>query len=136
VDNLSKETRSRIMGAIKGQHTRPEIRLRSMIHRMGFRFRVCDKNLPGKPDLAFSSRRKVIFVHGCFWHLHQNCRFSHVPDYRFWRDKLRANVKRDRHVVRAIAEMGWKSLVVWECELKREKRVRKKVKRFLGPLLR
>jgi DNA mismatch endonuclease (patch repair protein) len=135
VDNLSKQTRSRIMSAIKARHTRPEIRVRSIIHRLGFRFRVCDKHLPGNPDLAFRSRKKVIFVHGCFWHVHRGCSLSHVPKYQFWRRKLAANVKRDRRVVRAIEAMGWKWLVVWECELRHEDNVTRKAKKFLGSLL-
>jgi DNA mismatch endonuclease (patch repair protein) len=135
VDNLSKHTRSRIMRAIKARHTRPELRVRSIIHRLGFRFRLYDKRLPGKPDLAFRSRKKVIFVHGCFWHAHQKCSLSHVPKYQFWREKLAANVKRDRRAVRAIEAMGWKSLIVWECELRHEHNVKSKVKKFLGPLL-
>jgi len=104
------------------------------VHRLGFRFRVCDKNLPGKPDLTFRSRRKVIFVHGCFWHAHAGCPLSHIPKYRFWRQKLAANVKRDRNAVRSIKAMGWKWLIVWECELKREAAVAKKLEKFLSAL--
>jgi DNA mismatch endonuclease (patch repair protein) len=136
VDNLSEQTRSRVMSAIKARHTRPELRVRSIIHRLGFRFRLCDKRLPGKPDLAFRSRKKVIFVHGCFWHVHRRCSLSHVPDYPFWREKLAANVKRDRRAVKALEALGWKWFVVWECELRHEDDVRRKVRKFLGPLLR
>lgn len=135
MDNVSKLTRSRIMSAIKPRHTGPEIRVRSLVHRLGFRFRVCDNSLPGKPDLAFRSRKKVIFVHGCFWHVHWGCPLSHIPQYQFWRQKLKANVKRDQRAARAIEAMGWKSLVVWECELKDERKVKRKVKKFLGSLV-
>jgi DNA mismatch endonuclease (patch repair protein) len=101
---------------------------------MGYRFRLHRKDLPGKPDLVLPSRRKVIFVHGCFWHQHFGCKIAHVPksNVSFWKPKLERNRARDAKNIEALGAAGWKSLIIWECELKDEKRVRHDIQHFLG----
>ncbi len=136
VDNLSKKIRSKIMRAIKSADTKPELCVRRAAYSLGYRYRIADAHLPGRPDLVFRPKRKVIFVHGCFWHVHKGCPLSHIPKYRYWRSKLKRNVKRDRDHLRALKRSGWKSLVLWECELIRVERVRRKIESFLGPTLR
>jgi len=107
------------MRAIRGRDTKPELEVRRGLHRMGYRYRLHAKALPGKPDLVFPSRRKVIFVHGCFWHLHAHCSIGRIPKTRtdYWATKLNSNRKRDRQVRRKLKAMGWEALVVWECEI-------------------
>src|SRR5579864_9314388 len=121
------------MRAVKSRNTGPELIVRRIVHRLGYRYRVAVSGVPGRPDLVFRSRRKVIFVHGCFWHVHQGCPSSHIPPGAFWRTKLKTNVKRDRETADALRRSGWKSLVLWECELERTERIRKKLAAFLGP---
>lgn len=126
--------RSENMRAIRSKGMRPELAVRSLVHRMGYRFRLHGKNLPGKPDLVFASRRKVIFVHGCFWHCHHGCKAAHTPksNVSYWELKLSRNRSRDARNVELLADSGWKSLVVWECETKDEARVRKRISAFLS----
>lgn len=104
-----------------------------MIHRMGFRFRLHKKDLPGKPDIVLSKHRKVIFVHGCFWHVHTGCSHFTLPktNSQFWLKKLKQNVERDEHNIRRLEEMGWKVLVVWECETKKPETLMDKLQEFL-----
>jgi DNA mismatch endonuclease, patch repair protein len=132
VDNLSKKTRSKIMRAIKSRDTRPELCVRRVVYSLGYRYRIADGRLPGRPDLVFRSKRRVIFVHGCFWHVHKGCSLSHVPPNAYWRKKLKHNIERDRVTVSTLKRSGWKSLVLWECELARAERVMKKIELFLG----
>ncbi|MEJ1979023.1 MAG: very short patch repair endonuclease [Acetobacteraceae bacterium] len=123
------------MQANKGKNTKPEIALRSLVHALGYRFRIHDRSLPGTPDLAFSRRRKVIWSHGCWWHLHPGCRSVVIPKTRteFWAQKLKRNRQRDvEHQVR-LKEMGWDYLIIWECEMKDPAAVQKRVAEFLGP---
>ena len=122
MDIVAPETRSRMMAAIRGKHTRPEMALRSRLHRAGYRFRVHDRRLPGTPDIVLARYRTVVEVRGCFWHRHPGCRYTTTPKTRteFWQDKFDANVARDRRNVRKLQEDGWQVLVVWECELKRD----------------
>lgn len=119
MDRLSKEHRSWNMSRIRGRDTNPEMTVRSMLHRMGFRFRVHCSKLPGKPDIVLKRYKTVIFVHGCFWHHHPGCMYATNPGTRieFWQKKFAANVSRDIKVANALTEMGWKVAVVWECEL-------------------
>ncbi len=126
--------RSANMRAIRSTDMAPEITVRSLAHRLGYRFRLHRKDLPGKPDLVFVSRRKVIFVHGCFWHSH-TCKAAHVPksNLHYWLPKLERNKKRDQNTIEALTADGWKSLIVWECETRDETDLRKRLKRFLGP---
>jgi DNA mismatch endonuclease, patch repair protein len=126
----------RTMQSNRGKDTAPERTLRSMVHSMGYRFRKHVRTLPGTPDLVFPLRRKAIWLHGCFWHSHPGCRFATVPRTRadYWRPKLEQNRARDALHVDRLGEMGWKTLVVWECELNEDPaRVRVALRRFLGP---
>jgi DNA mismatch endonuclease, patch repair protein len=118
MDNLDAQRRSENMRQIRSRDTKPEMLLRSLLHRHGYRFRVHRKDLPGKPDIVFPGRRKVIFVHGCFWHQHSDCREGRIPGSRqeYWGPKLRRNQQRDAIVQRALRDDGWHVLVIWECE--------------------
>ena len=120
VDTLTREKRSWNMSRITGRNTKPEILLRSLLHREGFRFRLHDKRLPGKPDIVLSRHRTVIFVNGCFWHRHNNCEYAYTPKSRqeFWLNKFQGTIKRDQEKQKMLADLGWQVLVVWECELK------------------
>jgi DNA mismatch endonuclease, patch repair protein len=126
VDVHTTEQRSRNMAAIKATNTRPEMRVRSLLHALGYRYRLHRKNLPGRPDIVLAKHRTVIFVHGCFWHCH-DCRWgSVVPKTRaeFWREKRAGNVARDEKHKAALMAEGWKVLTVWECETRSEKELR------------
>lgn len=116
-DVVDRETRKRMMSGIRGKDTRPEMLVRRALFAAGFRFRLHRADLPGSPDIVLPGRRVAIFVHGCFWHMHQGCRLARLPATRpeFWRDKLEGNVARDRWAVEALAADGWRVLVVWEC---------------------
>jgi DNA mismatch endonuclease (patch repair protein) len=135
MDKLSVERRSENMRQIRSKNTKPEVLLRSMLHKHKFRFRIHDKKLPGHPDLAFASRRKVIFVHGCFWHLHDdpNCIEGRIPSSRveYWKPKLLGNHKRDTLHVSKLKELGLDVLTVWECEFKNPEKVLAKAIEFL-----
>ena len=126
--------RSRNMSRIKGKNTKPELIVRRMIFRCGFRYRLHDSKLPGTPDLIFSKMRKLIFVNGCFWHLHQGCRFSKLPktNQDFWKKKLEGNRARDRMNQEGLETLGWKVLVIWECELNEPDLVKDKILHFLS----
>jgi len=123
-DTVTPATRSRMMAGIKGKNTRPELIIRSALHRRGFRFRLHRKDLPGKPDLVFAGRGAVIFVHGCFWHGH-DCHLFRWPKSReeFWRDKIGRNIERDRRQYQALTEAGWRIGTVQECALKGKTRL-------------
>jgi DNA mismatch endonuclease (patch repair protein) len=136
-DKLSSVRRSRNMAAIQSKDMKPEIFVRSLVHRMGYRFRLHRKDLPGKPDLVFPSRRKVIFVHGCFWHQHQKktCADGRAPksNLSYWAAKLARNVERDSDNIAALRALGWRVLVIWECEAKHgDASTMRKIARFLG----
>lgn len=120
VDLLTSERRSWNMSQIKGRNTRPELRLRSLLHRAGFRFRLHAKQLPGRPDVVLPKYRTAIFVHGCFWHRHPGCRNTTTPSTRreFWQEKFDGNVRRDARNRAALEATGWTVVTVWECELK------------------
>ena len=121
VDKISPSKRSLNMSAIKSTGMKPEMLVRSMVHRMGYRFRLHSKDLPGKPDLVFRSRKKVIFVHGCFWHQHRKveCLDGRQPksNTNYWAKKLARNVERDASNTMELLALGWKVLVLWECEV-------------------
>ena len=110
------------MGGIRARNTRPEMRLRRALHALGFRFRLHAKGLPGKPDLVLRKHSAVIFVHGCFWHRHRDCRLASTPasNREFWGDKFAKNVERDRQAVEALQNKGWRVATVWECGLRRK----------------
>lgn len=134
MDKLTPQRRSDNMRAIRSKDTNPERMLRSLAHRLGYRFRLHRKDLPGRPDLVFPGRRKVIFVHGCFWHQHSGCREGRIPGSRvsYWEPKLKRNQMRDAANQARLEEQGWKVLVVWECELKDAGSLAKALRRFLG----
>jgi DNA mismatch endonuclease, patch repair protein len=122
MDRITPEHRSWNMSRIRGRDTLPEKRVRSLLHRLGFRFSLRRGDLPGKPDIALVARRVAIFVHGCFWHRHAGCRNATMPNTRrtFWEKKLEGNVARDGRVGKQLEELGWQSIIVWECELANE----------------
>jgi DNA mismatch endonuclease (patch repair protein) len=122
------------MRAIRSKDMRPELAVRSLVHRLGYRFRLHRKDLPGKPDLVFVSRRKAIFVHGCFWHSHDGCKVAHVPksNVGYWGPKLERNQSRDSQNAEALRAEGWEAMVIWECETRDEDNLRKSVEKFLG----
>lgn len=123
VDVVSPEDRSRMMAGIKGKNSRPEQLVRRLLFASGYRFRLHRRDLPGSPDIVMPGRMVAIFVHGCFWHMHQDCRYAKLPATRpdFWRAKLIANVKRDRLVIEALNALGWRLLCVWECATRQAK---------------
>ncbi len=134
MDTVSAKRRSEIMSRVRGTNTRPELTVRRLVHAMGFRYRLHRRDIPGVPDLAFIGARKVIFVHGCFWHRHPGCPNTRTPksNVGFWRAKLTANRRRDLANARKLAASGWRMLVVWECETGNLNLVRRKVASFLG----
>lgn len=121
-DVHDRKTRSYNMSRIRGKDTKPELLMRSLLHREGFRFRVNYKKLPGKPDIVLPKYKTVVFVHGCFWHRHEGCRYTTTPATRraFWEEKFAGTVRRDKEVQDLLVEMGWTVLIVWECELKQD----------------
>jgi DNA mismatch endonuclease, patch repair protein len=125
--------RSRIMRAIKSRNTAPELLVRRLAHRMGYRFRVHRKDLPGTPDLVFPARRKAIFVHGCFWHCHDCGGGPRMPAHNrvYWKKKLTRNKKRDQAACAALTTLGWKVRVFWECELQNLMRTKRNLRTFL-----
>jgi DNA mismatch endonuclease, patch repair protein len=125
--------RSRLMAKIRGKDTKPERQVRRLVHSLGYRFRLHVRRLPGSPDLVFPSRRKVIFVHGCFWHQHSGCRKNTLPKTRrrFWRTKLLRNRARDGEKIAMLETMGWSVLVIWECEIKDTPLLLRRLKSYL-----
>lgn len=123
------------MKRVRTRDTKPEMAVRRWLHARGYRYRLHAKDLPGRPDLVFVSRRKVIFVHGCFWHAHEGCSLAKVPKSRpdFWLPKLQGNVARDRAKEEALRAAGWEVLVVWQCELRNMESAGERIVRFLGP---
>lgn len=123
------------MAGIRTRDTAPELSVRRIAHRMGLRFRLHRKDLPGRPDLVFSRHRLAVFVHGCFWHQHDGCRFAHVPKSRvaFWVDKFAKNVARDRRNIESLRELGWRVGVIWECETGNEDAVRVRLAGLVDP---
>lgn len=136
MDKLTPERRSENMRRIKSTGMKPELLVRSLVHRMGYRFRLHRRDLPGKPDLVFAPRRKVIFVHGCFWHGHDDpaCRDGRTPrsNESYWLPKLARNKERDAASVAALEASGWGVLVIWECETRDAEGLKKRLQDFLG----
>jgi DNA mismatch endonuclease (patch repair protein) len=130
-DNLTKEKRSWIMSRIKNKNTKPEIQVRSLLHSMGFRFRLHRRDLPGKPDIVLPKYNTAIFVNGCFWHVHENCKDSTIPktNTSFWEKKLKRNIERDRKIYDQLKGTGWKVVIVWECELKNIENIKLRLSR-------
>lgn len=134
MDTISPSERSKVMRKVKGKNTALEMKVRSLIHGMGYRYRLHAKELPGTPDIVFRPKKKVIFVHGCFWHRHKGCKLARMPKSRveFWRTKLTANRDRDRTNIDQLRRLGWDVLVIWECEAKESDRIRNKIDVFLS----
>lgn len=133
-DTVSPQRRSRIMARIGPKDTKPEMTVRRLAHAMGYRYRLHRRDLPGTPDLVFPSRGKVIFVNGCFWHQHQSCRRASLPKTNrdFWLRKLKGNAERDIQHQRRLADLGWETLVLWECEVQDTVALEERILRFLG----
>ena len=123
VDKVSKEVRSYNMSRIRSKDTKPEILVRSYLFSRGLRFRKNDKRYPGSPDIVLPKYRTVVFVHGCFWHLHDGCKYAVMPksNVDFWKKKLYGNKERDQRNQKELEAMGWTDITVWECELKKDK---------------
>lgn len=132
-DVFSPDQRSRVMAKVRGQDTAPERIVRSLIHRMGYRFRLRVKDLPGKPDIVLPRHRKIILVHGCFWHQHPGCPHAQRPssNTEYWNKKLDRNIARDRETLDQLANLGWNVLIVWGCELKDISKLQEKLADFL-----
>ncbi len=134
MDIWSKEKRSEVMSRILSKDTKPEKLVRSMLHSMGYRFRIHVKDLPGKPDIVLRKHNAIIFVHGCFWHLHGGCREGRIPSTRreYWSDKLLGNKARDEKHIRKLRRLGWRVMRVWECQVeKKPDNVMKRIDKFL-----
>ena len=118
MDNLSPEHRSWNMSRIRSANTRPELKVRSLLHRMGYRFRLHRKDLPGRPDIVLPGKRTVILVHGCYWHRHRGCKLAYEPksNREFWESKFNENIKRDNRTQSQLQELNWRVITVWECE--------------------
>lgn len=129
-DHLTKKKRSWNMSRIRAKNTKPEIIVRSFLHRNGFRFRLHRKDLPGKPDIVLKKYNTVIFVHGCFWHQHEGCKRATIPETNkeYWIPKLEKNKKRFKEVKKKLEELGWNVAVIWECETKNKNKLREILK--------
>jgi DNA mismatch endonuclease, patch repair protein len=134
VDTISSAQRSENMRRIKSKGMKPELIVRAIVHGMGYRYRLHSRDLPGKPDLVFRSRKKVIEVRGCFWHQHRGCSGAHIPKSRtdYWLPKLARNTQRDKANCKHLGALGWQVLVVWECEVDDSKQLSLKLAKFLG----
>jgi DNA mismatch endonuclease (patch repair protein) len=121
------------MSRIRSKNTKPEMVVRSMLHRMGFRFRLHDRKLPGNPDIVLPKYKTVIFVHGCFWHRHSGCNYTYTPKSRveFWEVKFQKNVNNDQENIRLLKELGWQVKVIWECETKDTDKIAETIAVFL-----
>ncbi|MCB9497436.1 MAG: DNA mismatch endonuclease Vsr [Fibrobacteria bacterium] len=134
MDSLSGPDRSALMSRIRGRDTKPEIAVRSILHRMGYRFRLHGRDLPGSPDIVLPGRGTVVFVHGCFWHRHKRCKGATTPktNVGFWTAKFEANVARDVSNRRDLRKLGWRVMTVWECQLARPILLERKFASHLG----
>ena len=132
-DVFTKTKRSYVMSRIRGRDTGPERAVRSILHRLGYRYRLGSPKLPGRPDVILPTYSTVIFVHGCFWHRHSGCRFAYTPKTRstFWLDKLTGNASRDQKTQRRLRALGWSVITVWECQLRQPKALSRRLDRML-----
>lgn len=134
MDRLSPEKRSELMSHVRSRNTKPEMAVRTALHRLGYRYTLHRKDLPGTPDLVFVSRRKVLFVHGCYWHGHE-CKYGRAQsksNVAFWQAKLASNIERDKKNMQLLTDLGWQVEVVWECEIKQNSWI-ERICSFLGP---
>jgi DNA mismatch endonuclease (patch repair protein) len=136
MDTLTKAQRSERMGRIRSKDTKPEMVIRRALFGLGYRYQIHRKDLPEKPDIVFPGRKKALFVHGCFWHAHQNCKVANMPKSRteYWRAKFERNVERDKQNKRRLRLLGWGTLTIWECQIKRKERVVGRLASYLGPV--
>lgn len=134
MDRLTSAQRSALMARVRGKNTAPELALRRLLHGMGYRFRLHRGDLPGSPDLVLPRFKVAIFVHGCFWHRHAKCRLATVPatNTAFWIEKFRANQKRDRSKEKQLTAVGWRVLVIWQCQLAQPDELRERISRFVN----
>jgi DNA mismatch endonuclease (patch repair protein) len=133
-DHVHRDKRSLIMAAVHSKNTKPELAVRKIAHALGYRYRLHVADLPGKPDMVFPARRKIILVNGCFWHRHPRCRYATSPKTRsaFWQKKFCTNVARDRRTRQQLRKLGWSILTVWQCELKNPQKVEVRIDEFLA----
>jgi DNA mismatch endonuclease (patch repair protein) len=133
MDTLSRRERSARMALVRGKDTKPEMRVRRLVHALGYRYRLHRRDLPGTPDLVFPSRKRIIFVHGCFFHRHPNCSLARLPKSRraFWVPKLNGNRERDARNTCGLRKLGWKVMIIWECQSRDMSRLTARVRRFL-----
>lgn len=133
MDTLTAERRSWNMSRICGKDTKPELTVRSLLHGMGYRFRLNNTALPGKPDIILPRYKTVIFVHGCFWHRHKDCKYAYNPKSRteFWQRKFEATIRRDELVAEQLRKLEWNQLILWECEIKNKETLKRKMRVFL-----
>jgi len=134
MDTFSKRKRSWVMGRIKHKDTQPEKIIRSLIHQMGYRFRLHQPELPGKPDIVLPKYRKIILVNGCFWHGHKNCSRAKLPKSNniFWLKKIEGNKNRDKNNIAALKNLGWDVLVIWQCEIKNQIEIQQRLRKFIS----
>lgn len=132
-DELTESERRALMARIRKIDTKPELAIRRLVHAMGFRYRLYRRDLPGTPDLVFPSRKKVIFVHGCFWHRHDCASGRKLPsrNLEYWQPKLARNRARDQENIAKLKKLGWKSLVIWECQVSEKARLERRIRQFL-----
>jgi len=132
-DHLTKDKRSWNMSRIRSKDTKPEIIVRSLLHKMGYRFRLYRKDLPGKPDIVLPKYKIVIFVHGCFWHRHKGCKRCTTPttNQKYWLPKLEHNIAKDKENRKKLKSLGWQSIIVWECEVKNKVKIAEKLHRLI-----
>lgn len=133
-DRISRDHRSWNMSQIRGMNTKPEKAVRSLLHKMGFRFRLHRRDLPGSPDIVLPKHNSVIFVHGCFWHRHRGCKLAYTPKTRktFWLAKFQGNVERDQRVQGQLRRAGWRVTVIWECQVNDLDKIARRIERFLA----
>jgi DNA mismatch endonuclease (patch repair protein) len=133
MDIVTRKRRSLMMASIRGRDTKPELAVRRAAHGLGFRFRLHRRDLPGSPDLVFPGRRKVVFVHGCYWHRHPGCRLAYTPksNIAFWTAKFDRNVRRDSEAQAHLIELGWSALTIWECQTTDDSRLKRLLREFL-----
>ncbi|EIM62984.1 very short patch repair endonuclease [Desulfobacter postgatei] len=133
MDVFTREKRSQIMSRVSGKNTKPELIVRSLLHNMGYRFRLHRNELPGKPDIILPKYKKIIFVHGCFWHGHIDCPRAKRPttNKKFWNEKLNKNIERDKVTLNNLKQLGWDVLTVWTCEVKSIEKLRNKLFSFI-----
>jgi DNA mismatch endonuclease, patch repair protein len=136
MDSVGPERRSEIMGLVLAKNTRPEIAVRKLLHKLGYRFRLHRKDLPGNPDIVLARWRTAVFIHGCFWHRHEGCPNTRTPKSKidFWTSKFDENIRRDRSVRERLEALGWRVLVIWECELKDPAALAERIRRFFESL--